>query len=224
MQRFTLVSSPSLAPSPVSARGASVPPLLPVMPAAAASPASGLAACEVSEDSDASFNVAAAFLRPEPPVSWQCPAPTNSNPRWRAPNTRQCSLTASRITFNHAQTSLSGHESLHPVARIEKQGAFLIHAAGRARNDRTAQQYSRGPTAQRVEGRPSIPERGKTLTLELPQHTQKLVQDRSGNQIARRRRGTSIRHRRDAYAACLDFAASRRRQVHVDAHADHYMR
>src|SRR5579859_6484202 len=154
-----------------------------------------------------------AFLGPEPPVSWRCPAPTNSSPRWRAPGTRQCSSTASRITFNHAQTSLSGHESLHPVARIEKQGAFLIHAAGRTRNGRTAEQYPHGPTAQSVEGRPSVPERGKTLTLEVSQHTQKLVQDGSGDQIARRRRGTSIRHRGDAYTACLDFAARRRGQV-----------
>src|SRR5260370_14727680 len=122
-----------------------------------------------------------AHLRWEPQVSWRCPAPTNSSPRSRAPSTLQCSLTASRITFNHAQTSLSGHESLHPTACIDKQGAFLIHAAARSRNARTAEQYSRRPTAQGVECRPSVAERGESLALELFQHTQKLLQDGSRN-------------------------------------------
>jgi hypothetical protein len=189
------------------------------------------AACAATADSDASFNVAAGPICAGASAwSWRYRAPTGNSPHWPAPSTRQCSLTASSVTFNQAQTGLAGNESLHPFVGFEQQGTVLVHAARNAVQGHCprARPAPAGRSVHRALSRRPR-KRGEAFTLELRQHTQKLVQDGSPPPNCVRRHATGVRTaatapRRPQPRRPRSRGETRPSGRHVEAHSDHHMR
>ena len=201
MQRFTLVRRPAGASlGAVSARIAAA---ARADDARRPRPASVAPLPRVpAEPSEASFKVVAGAASARASGLAMPRRPTGNSPRWQARGIPRCFSKPSRITLSQAQTRprRTRTSAIRPPLSSSN--------APSASTPRAIPSIAPSPTSTRA-GRPrsassSLPgvaKRRETLPFELPQHTQKLLQEGPARRVAGDRRRTRLGERRGAHAA-----------------------